>query len=91
MEGDTTPEDIERWCLQAKDFLGFDVVYDAAQFASMDLREFDKKGADEELAAGIWQQASTRQGLCKRLLMLSVVKLEEMHGPNALELLTKLR
>ena len=61
-----------------------------ADFRSRDLN-YLAQAADEVTAAGSWQAACSRQELCRRLLRLSVLTPEQMHGPNALAILISLQ
>jgi len=49
-----------------------------------------EQGADEEMLCGTVWEACTRQELCRRLLMLAVLKPETIHGLPLLSLLTDL-
>jgi hypothetical protein len=62
---------------------------DRADFLSRDLSLLEQ-GADEDLLRGTVWNANTRQELCRRLLLLTVLKPEEIHGLPLLQLLTRL-
>lgn len=74
-------------CIVCTHIPGVDNV--VADFLSRNI-PYRAQDADDHLADGDWRQACTRQELCRRLLKLSVTEPEAMHGPNALELLTRL-